>query len=211
MQTLLRLPATAATAAIASVVARNRPRTRVRAGRLAALVGDLETFIGDRRDDTTGQVRFAGIAVTGYDGGGLRFVFIGCRSTAAQWKQASQDETSPQPVHCAEGSTQCNDGMACFLACVTIACGSDPVGDSEPQPEPVQCEVPLYSMDAAPEPVGSVEATLVDLDDHPIPNVLLQVCGTNVCFQEQTNADGWAACDGTVEIGVEGAFAHEPG
>jgi len=41
-----------------------------------------------------------------------------------------------------------------------------------------------------PRLVDSVQATLVDFNGAPLPNLAIQVCGTDICFNDTTNATG---------------------
>jgi hypothetical protein len=85
--------------------------------------------------------------------------------------------------------------LVLLSAALTGACGSDPVREPEPgdeQPLPVTCDDgPNYATDLTPEDVGTVSATLLADGVTPAADVLVTVCGVDVCSRPaHSDADG---------------------
>jgi hypothetical protein len=83
-----------------------------------------------------------------------------------------------------------------FISGFCGACSSEPL-DGEPADTP-ECEAPDVEPSAAdPQFVGSVSATVLDVDGEPLPSdPLVQVCGLDVCVNAETGSEG------TVSVGV---------
>lgn len=78
---------------------------------------------------------------------------------------------------------------ALLLAAACSACGND--GRPGPSSESkITCEGPGFTEMATPEPFLSLEATVVDMDGAPLPDLRAQACGTNLCLNNKTGTDG---------------------
>lgn len=53
-----------------------------------------------------------------------------------------------------------------------------------------KCEGPVVAGSGDVINIASVEATVVDLDSNPIPDLFVQVCGTDICLNGQSDAQG---------------------
>jgi hypothetical protein len=88
------------------------------------------------------------------------------------------------------------------LALLTIACGSDPIGDEGAAGSPggdagsggeasVECDDgPGYAENPEAALIDSVEATVLDETDAPYADLLIQVCGLDICVNGYTDEDG---------------------
>jgi hypothetical protein len=78
-----------------------------------------------------------------------------------------------------------------------LACSSEPLDGDEA--EPPECEAPEVEPSVAePQYVGSVSATVLDVNGDPLPSdPLVQVCGLDLCINAET------ASDGAVAVGVD--------
>jgi hypothetical protein len=106
--------------------------------------------------------------------------------------------------------------FACFVALFVSACGSDPVREPEPEPEeplPAVCdEGPNYADDTLPaKDVGTVSARLVSDGGEPAADVLVTVCGVDVCSRpEHSDAEGDVAVSFTTPV-KKAAFKYGDG
>jgi hypothetical protein len=83
----------------------------------------------------------------------------------------------------------------CLSAALAVGCGSSAplatpmaaAGQSSAKP---MCAAPGYQSDAASVEIDEVDATLLDPSGAPVPNLLVQVCGLDVCVNGTTNATG---------------------
>lgn len=106
---------------------------------------------------------------------------------------------------------------ASITCLVALACGTDPAalpqteeetsGESRQQPDsgtkPIPkhlCQIPTFEDDSEAKPFESLVATILDEDGEPIPDLLAQACGTNICLNAKTNASGRASISETTEI-----------
>jgi len=85
------------------------------------------------------------------------------------------------------------------LAALLFACSSEPSKGSDANGgangsggnASAACPVgPGYGSNAAPQHVASVTAKLVDLDEQPVANELVQLCGLDICLSNKTTATG---------------------
>jgi hypothetical protein len=106
----------------------------------------------------------------------------------------------------------------CLVALATLAaaCGSDPLGQPGPgseQPLPAVCDDgPNYANhELEPEDVGTVSARLLADGEAPAANVLVTVCGVDVCSRpEHSGADGHVAVTFTSPV-TKPAFKYGDG
>lgn len=79
-------------------------------------------------------------------------------------------------------------------------CSSEPPG-SDGTGGPAQCDPgPGYATPAEPQLVASLSATLVDLDEQPLVDEMVQLCGTDVCVAGTSSANGGVVMGSTQPI-----------
>src|SRR5262245_52091015 len=96
---------------------------------------------------------------------------------------------------------------ACGLAALALACSSEPLDSSNGSGGSASgggsgptCDGPAgYSTPAEQQLVGTVDAMVVDLEGAPRGDVMVQVCGLDVCISGTTMASGAAS----VGVGAE--------
>jgi hypothetical protein len=75
-----------------------------------------------------------------------------------------------------------------------VGCSSNEIGPNDAAAgaggAPVCASGPGFAESVEPRQIDSVSALLVDLDGAPIGNEVVQVCGTDVCIQGRTSANG---------------------
>lgn len=104
--------------------------------------------------------------------------------------------------------------IACLLA---LSCGTDPAAlpkiedetsdeselqpdsGSKPAPAP-ECNIPTFEDSSEAMPFKGLVATILDEKGEPIPDLLAQACGTNICLNAKTNASGRASISETTDI-----------
>lgn len=65
---------------------------------------------------------------------------------------------------------------------------------------PRVCTPPTFHDDSPALPFERLTATVVDEEGNPVQNILAQACGTNVCLQSKTNAEGRVTITEAAEI-----------
>ena len=78
---------------------------------------------------------------------------------------------------------------ACLSAMLVVSCSSNTPPSAAGGP-PAVCTAPGYASDSPPIEIDEVDAQLHDPNGAPVPNLLVQVCGLDVCVNGTTNIAG---------------------
>ena len=80
---------------------------------------------------------------------------------------------------------------ACLSALLVVSCGSSaPLTDMAISAPPSVCTAPGYASDSSAIEIDEVDAQLRDPSGASVPNLLVQVCGLDVCVNGTTNIAG---------------------